>query len=140
MAAHILRRLKKRAGAVHRRFAISPLVGDFNGDHLPDLIWTTLKGPAQAFINATPDRNWIELRVDDTAEYLNAQVEVQIGERTLHRQLIASQGLASDQTHKLMIGLGDASEASVILTSVGSVRTQNNVQAGTVLDWTTGAQ
>ncbi|MEE9381617.1 MAG: CRTAC1 family protein [Hyphomonadaceae bacterium] len=133
--------VEKRAGAVNRLFAISPLVGDFNGDHLPDLIWANLKGPAQAFINATPDRGWIEIRVPDTAAYLNARIEIELGTHTLHRQIIASQGLASDQSHKLIIGLGAAGQADSItfIQANGHTNTETNVAAGTVLDWATPA-
>ena len=45
--------VEKRVGASNRLFAISPLIGDYNGDNQPDLIWANLNGPSKAFLNTT---------------------------------------------------------------------------------------
>lgn len=130
------RPVEERAGAGNRLFAISPLVGDFNGDQLPDLIWANLQGPARAFINVTPDRNVIAIRLDDDAASVNARIIVEVGGRTLTRQVVASQGLSSDQTAKIMIGLGGATRADSVrvLFQDGVSRVVEHPAAGSVID------
>lgn len=134
--------VEKRAHAENRLFAISPVVGDFNGDNLPDLIWANLNGPAKAFLNATPGRNVLTVRLSDAPETLGAWVTVEIGGRTLVRQAIASQGLGSDQTMKMMIGLGDAVVVDRISIAFpdGRANTLTDVAAGSVIDWRKGSQ
>jgi len=145
---HILRNIEgthfapveKRARATNRLFAIAPLVGDFNGDHLPDLVWANLNGPARAFINTTPDRNWIAVRLPDVAASLNARIEVSVGGRVITRQVVASQGLASDPSSAVVIGLGaDTMAENVHVTYPdGRTRTFTDVAAGAVLDASDG--
>ncbi|KCZ56156.1 MULTISPECIES: CRTAC1 family protein [Hyphomonas] len=129
--------VEKRAGVANRLFAISPLVGDFNGDGLPDLIWANLKGPARAFLNATPDRHGIRIRLDDSVSAYSARIEVLVDGRTLVRQAVPAQGLCSDSTADIFIGLGDAATAGRITLRFpdGEVRSAEQVAANTVLDW-----
>lgn len=130
------RPVEQRAGAANPLFAISPLVGDFNGDQLPDLVWANLRGPARAFINVTPGRRAIAIRLDNDATTLNARILVTAGGRTLTRQIVASQGLSAGQSAKLMIGLGAAARAervSVIFADGRTVST-DDVAAGSVVD------
>ncbi len=115
--------VEKRVGVQNRLFAISPLIGDFNGDSLPDLVWANLNGPSKAFLNQTENRNVLTILMDDTADVLSTRIEVITPDRTIYRQVIASQGLSSDQTHKLMIGLGDSSQVqSVTIVQPGRER------------------
>jgi len=131
------RPVEKRAGAENRLFAISPLVGDFNGDHLPDLIWANLRGPARAFINVTPNPNWIAIRLDDSVSAYNARIEIEAGGRTMVRQVVPAQGLGSDQTATMMVGLGGDTSAETVRVVFrdGETREATNVAAGSVLDW-----
>jgi len=128
--------VEKRVGAGNRRFAISPLVGDFDGDHRPDLVWANLNGPARAFLNRTPDVNAIAVRLPDTAASLNARITVEAGGTRRARQLIAAQGLSSDQTRKVMIGLGAASQAETVTIAFpnGRIVARDDVPAGSLID------
>ena len=130
------RPVEKRAGAANRLFAISPLIGDFNGDGRPDLIWANLNGPARALLNATPDTRSITLRLGDSVHAYGAQIVVETPVRTLTRQIVPAQGLASDQTASLFIGLGDSeSPADVQITwPDGSSQTFDGVESGAVID------
>jgi len=128
--------VEKRAGASNRLFAISPLVGDFNGDRWPDLVWANLNGPSRALLNETPDARAITLRFDDSIRAYGARVEVDLGARTLTRQLVPAQGLSSDQTAALIIGLGEA-EGPVDLRITwpdGASRHIESVSPGRVID------
>lgn len=130
------RPVEQRAGAGNPLFAIAPLVGDFNGDQLPDLIWANLRGPTRAFLNATPDRHMIAVWLDNDATTVNARIVVEIGGRTLTRQIVPNQGLGAGQSAKIMIGLGNAAQAerlSVIFPDGRTVSAENTA-AGSIID------
>ena len=74
-------------------------------------------------MNKGGDRNWIKVRLPNTARSLNARVTVKASNGlTQTKQLLTSQGLGSDQGRDLIFGLGDAESA----TSV-TVEFQNGV-------------
>ena len=127
--------VEKRAGAVNRLFALSPMIGDYDGDGLPDLVWANLKGPARAFLNRTPGARSIRIAFPDNLSSLHARVEIAVGDRVLHRQIVSGQGISSDQTASLFVGLGDAAAAErvTIRFADGRVETFDNVMAGAVL-------
>lgn len=133
----VFRPVEKRAKAGNRLFAISPLIGDFNGDNKPDLIWANLNGPAVAHLNTTPGTNSVTINLNDSLENVNAQISVELPDRIITRQVVPSQGLSSDQTSKIMIGIGEETMAlRVSLTRTdGSFRELSDVASGTILDW-----
>lgn len=117
------RPVEKTAGAVNPLFGISPIVSDFNGDGWPDLVWANLDGESLAYMNKGGTRNWIKVRLPNTASSLNARVTV-VGSDGFSqtKQLLTSQGLGSDQGRDLIFGLGNADA----ITSV-TVEFQNGV-------------
>ncbi|KCZ93478.1 CRTAC1 family protein [Hyphomonas johnsonii] len=131
--------VEKRAGAANRLFAIAPLVGDFDGDGLPDLIWANLQGPTRALLNRTPDRHGIRIRLDDSVAAYTARIDVEVAGRSLVRQVVPAQGLSSDSSSDMFVGLGDATSADrvSIRFSTGATRSLDNVAAGQVIDWRT---
>ena len=115
--------VEKASGGVNTLFGIAPIVSDFNGDGWPDLVWANLDGESLAYMNKGGDRNWIKVRLPNTARSLNARVTVKASNGlTQTKQLLTSQGLGSDQGRDLIFGLGDAESA----TSV-TVEFQNGV-------------
>ena len=115
--------VEKAAGAENTLFGIAPVVSDFNGDGWPDLVWANLDGKSLAYMNKGGDRNWIKVRLPNTARSLNARVTVTASNGlTQTKQLLTSQGLGSDQGRDLIFGLGDAES----VTSV-TVAFQNGV-------------
>ncbi len=92
----------KTAKADDRGFGISPLVGDFNADGYPDLIWVNINGPAKAKLNQGKGVKGEVVRLPDTVKSLNAiivQDEDVSGQIT--RQIIAGQGLGSDASRSV---------------------------------------
>ena len=115
--------VEKASGGVNTLFGNPPIVSDFNGDGWPDLVWANLDGESLAYMNKGGDRNWIKVRLPNTARSLNARVTVKASNGlTQTKQLLTSQGLGSDQGRDLIFGLGDAESA----TSV-TVEFQNGV-------------
>ncbi len=107
--------VEKVAGAENTLFGIAPIVSDFNGDGWPDLVWANLDGESLAYMNKGGDRNWIKVRLPNTARSLNARVTVKASSGlTQTKQLLTSQGLGSDQGRDLIFGLGDAESVASV--------------------------
>lgn len=128
--------VEKVAGAENRLFGISPIVSDFNGDGWPDLVWANLDGASLAYMNKGGDRNWIKVRLPNTARSLNARVTVTASNGlTQTKQLVTSQGLGSDQGRDLIFGLGDAESVTSVTVAFqnGVTRKFDTPKTGSVL-------
>ncbi len=103
------RPVEEVSGAENPLFGISPIISDFNGDGWPDLVWANIDGQSLAYVNKGGDRNWIKVRLPNTARSLNARVIVKKSDGLSQtKQVITSQGMGSDQGRDLIFGLGDA--------------------------------
>jgi len=103
------------AGVENRHFGIAPIISDFNDDGAPDLFWANLNQPAVAYISKAPTRNWVKIKLANTANSLNAIVTVKTGDGiTRTKQVMTSQGLGSDQTRELIFGLGETTKIEKI--------------------------
>ena len=110
------RPVEKVSGAENRLFGIAPIVSDFNGDGWPDLVWANLDGQSLAYINNGADRNWIKVRLPNTARSLGARVSVTNSDGlTQSKQVLTSQGLGSDQGRDLIFGLGNAKSVRTVV-------------------------
>jgi len=96
--------VSKSSGALDKAFGITPVVGDYNGDGWPDIVWANLMGPAKAYINEGNGEPGAKVRLDNNTRALNALVEYPINDKTtLTRQIIAGQGLGSDQSRTVFL-------------------------------------
>lgn len=128
--------VEKVSGAENKLFGIAPIVSDFNGDGWPDLVWANLDGPSLAYINAAGDRDWIKVRLPNTAASLGARVTVIDGAgETYVKQVITSQGLGSDQGRDLIFGLGDSNAITSVTVAFqsGAVQTFDAPEVRTTL-------
>ena len=132
----IFRPVEKASGAENRLFGISPIVSDFNGDGWPDLVWANLDGESLAYMNKGAARNWIKVRLPNTARSLGARVTVLASNGLSQtKQLLTSQGLGSDQGRDLIFGLGDAAGVTSVAVEFqnGTTRRFESPQVGTVI-------
>jgi hypothetical protein len=97
---------EKKSGLVNPYFAITALVSDFNKDGYLDMIWTNIDTPSLAYINQGGNNNYVQIDLEDNAEAIGAKVTVETPSKTLTEWLITGEGLSSDQTALLHIGLG----------------------------------
>lgn len=121
------------AGAENRKYAISPIVSDFNQDGWPDLVWANLDGPSQTYINKGGENNFIKVRLPNTARSINAQVTLTSTNGQLqYKQMITSQGLGSDQGRDIIFGLepNDSVETVEVEFQDGSVETFDKPDLG----------
>lgn len=118
--------VEKVSGAENELYGIAPIVSDFNGDGWPDLVWANLDGPSQALINGGGDRNWIKIRLPNTAASLGARVSVvDASGSTQVKQFITSQGLGSDQGRDLIFGLGNSNAITSVTVAFQSGAVQS---------------
>jgi hypothetical protein len=97
------------AGLTNRNYEITPLVADFNNDGYLDVVRVNLAGPTRAFLSGGGKNGFVKIRLSDTPASIGALVEVGLrGGRKLTKQFTSGEGLASDQSHDLIFGLGDA--------------------------------
>jgi hypothetical protein len=128
--------VEMRAGVANRLFAITPLVCDLDGDGRPDLVWVNLNGPARVFLNRMPEAQSVSLHFDDSPSAYGALIEADVRDRRIVRQVVPGQGLASDSSANLIVGLGEAQKIDRLNVTFpdGRVLAFNDVPAGQVLD------
>ncbi|MEQ9362655.1 MAG: CRTAC1 family protein [Leptospirales bacterium] len=101
------------AGVENYFFGQSPLIGDFNDDGAPDLIYVNMDGPARAFLSrGKPGEtvgNFLKVVLKDNVENLGAKVTVRLANGDQHtREVAVGLGFLTDQSSEIIFGLGDA--------------------------------
>ena len=106
--------ISQEAGAFFsfRLFARGTAVGDYDNDGDADLLVTTCGGaPALLRNDATNHNHWLQIKLIGTRsnrDGISAKVRVQTENRTQVREVTCGGSYASDSTHILHFGLGDA--------------------------------
>ena len=96
-----------KLGLTNRNYEITPLVADFNNDGYRDVIRINLAGASRAFINGGGKAGYIKVHLPEVAKSLGALVELELADgKKLTQQFTSGEGLASDQSHELIFGLG----------------------------------
>ncbi|MGB8221622.1 MAG: CRTAC1 family protein [Polyangiales bacterium] len=93
-------------GMANKYFGQSPLIVDIDDDGRQDLVWINMDGPVRAFLN-TSTGNYVTVVVPDTVAALGTRVRIKTenGE-SYTRDVIAGEGMLTDQTPELTFGLG----------------------------------
>ena len=114
----------KTSGAEAKGFGVTPLVADFNNDGWPDIVWVNISGSSQAFMSKGGDEKGTVIRLPNTTENLGAIVKTIYNDgKIIKRQVIATQGLGSDQTRTIFL---PGSEADI---RANVIEPQKNVPA-----------
>ena len=116
--------VEEQAGVVNKNYAITPLVSDFNNDGYPDLIYMNLDGPVKAFMNTGGNNNFIKVKLPELAANSGAKVTVALeNDQKRSDVYVIGEGLVSDQTNTLTIGIGrEESVKSLIVTYPSGVQ------------------
>ncbi len=115
-------------------YGISPLIVDFSGDGKPDVLWLNIDGPLRAFVNNS-DNDFMTFRIPDKVSYLGAKLEL-ISEngRSYSREILAGQGLLTDNSPDITFGLGKESNVKFLKITFpnGEVKTISDLTLNTV--------
>ncbi len=101
-----------RGGTVEQLVGSSraAVFGDVNNDGAVDVLVVNRDGPAHLLINAVESRgHWLLLRVlgDNGADAIGARVTMQVGERTVTRDVRTAYSYLAANDPRIHIGLGD---------------------------------
>jgi len=117
--------VEDQAGAINKNYAITPLTSDFNQDGYPDLIYTNLNGPVKALINNGGANHYVGVRFPETSEYSVAAVQLitDTGQK-VSEVYVTGEGLGSDQTNTLTLGIGAATSVQSLTITYPSGETK----------------
>ncbi len=95
------------AGVENRKYEISAVLADFNGDGYLDQIRANLSGKSRAFISNGGENKFLRVKIPSNAKMLGSKVAVELDDgSTLYDWHLSGEGLCSDQEHVLTFGLG----------------------------------
>ena len=93
------------SGVVNRRYSISPVTADFNGDGYPDLVHVNLAGKSLAFLSKGGDGTSLRVQLPNDVGSIGARVEVELENGKMLRQpYVSGEGLCSDSSHIVTFG------------------------------------
>jgi len=115
---------ESESGVVNENYAITPLVSDFNQDGYQDLIWVNISGPAKAFINNGGYNNYVQLIFAENSANIGAKIKVvTTAGKTITEDYVIGEGLTSDQSSTVHIGLGkDKIKSAQVIYIDGTVQ------------------
>ncbi len=126
----------REAGVENFSYGQAPLIGDFDGDGRPDLVFVNVDSPPRAFLSEEGKNQWIRVRLPDDARSLGAKITVrQADGDTATAQLDAGGAFLSDSSRAMIFGLGpDAATVTVeVVWPDGRKRSFSRVEPGTTL-------
>ena len=124
------------AGVVNKRYSISPVTADFNGDGAADIVHVNVAGKSQAFLSqgAAGGNGYLKVKMPRDISSIGAMVEITLEDGTvLYKPYVSGEGLASDSSNMIIAGLGDQSATSV---EVKYLDGSNKVMSGSYRDET----
>ena len=93
--------------------------GDLDDDGRLDLVVNQLDSRPAVLMNESETKNgWIRLKLQGTRsnrDAIGAKVEVTVGDRTIHRQRKGGTSLGSSHDPRMLIGIGEANEATKVV-------------------------
>ena len=105
-----------QAGVVNQRYSIAPVTADFNNDGRPDIIHVNIAGRSKVFLSKpTNSKNgFLKVKLPDDVSSIGALVTVTLNDgSTLLKPFTSGEGLASDSSHVIVVGLGEKTATKV---------------------------
>ena len=104
------------AGVVNKRYSITPVTADFNGDGAADIVHINVSGKSQAFLSKGPaeGNGYLKIKMPRDVSSIGAMVEVTLEDGTvLFKPYVSGEGLAGDSSSVITAGLGSQSATGV---------------------------
>lgn len=111
------------AGVVNQRYSISPLTADFNNDGRPDIVHVNIAGKSQVFLSKPGDskNGYLKVRLPNDVRSIGALVTIRFDDGgTLVRPYVSGEGLVSDSSRVIIVGLGDRKVTKVVVKFINS--------------------
>lgn len=106
----------------NREYGISPLTADFNQDGYPDLVHVNILGPQNVFLSEGGDQGYLKIELPNTIESVGTVVSVTLNDgSTLVQTFVVGEGLLSDQSHRLIFGLGNQQASTISAIALDGV-------------------
>jgi len=118
---------EKETGIINRTYSITPLTADFNNDGRPDIVNVNLNGDSKLFLSKPGEGNYLKVALGDDIGSIGATVTAQLADgRTLSRPYVSGEGLCSDSSRIIILGLADSTVMSVEVSYLdGTNKVQN---------------
>jgi hypothetical protein len=96
------------AGVVNPRFSIAPVTADFNNDGRPDIVHINIAGRSKVFLSSGESRNgFLKVQLPRDVSSIGAMVTIELEDgKKLFRPFVSGEGLSSDSSHIIIVGLG----------------------------------
>ena len=105
------------AGVINKRFSISPVTADFNGDGAPDIVHVNLAGKSKAFLSKGGPKHFVKVVLPNTVDSVSAMVKAELEDGTsVYEPFVKGEGLCSDCSPVITIGTGGPKIKSVVVT------------------------
>ena len=107
----------EQAGVVNKRYSISPLTADFNGDGYLDIVHVNIADRPKAFLSNGGDAGYLQVRLPNDVASIAAVVRVTLQDgRVLTNDFVSGEGLGSEQTRVMTFGLDEQQATMVEVT------------------------
>ena len=98
------------AGVINRTYSITPITADFNNDGRPDIVNVNLNGNSKLFLSQAGEGNYLKVELGDDIGSIGATITAKLADgRTLSRPYVSGEGLCSDSSRIVILGLADTS-------------------------------
>jgi enediyne biosynthesis protein E4 len=135
--------VKNKSGKYERQFKYAnpysgqtPVIADINNDNIKDVIWINMQGPALFYLGKPNDNNYLNVRLPESNEFLNATVTLDTGQKVYTRQILqGGVGFGTNQTNLINFGLGQNKQVKnvTVKTVAGKIYSVNNPKINTQL-------
>ena len=118
-----------QAGVINKRYSISPLTADFNGDGYPDIVHVNIAGRSQAYLSQGGDAGYLKVKLPNDIASIAASVTVTLDNGSqLVNDFVSGEGLCSDPSHIMTFGLGEGQATRVDVTYIDGTEASRSGQ------------
>jgi len=108
---------ERQMGVINRTYSITPLTADFNNDGRPDIVNVNLNGDSKLFLSKPGKGNYLKVSLPDNIHSIGATITATLSDgSTLSRPYVSGEGLCSDSSRIVILGLAESSVTEVAVT------------------------